>query len=113
MRTVLLAMCLATGCMSIAVTEINHPPHALSRRLPDEVEVFSSGAPTRSHVDVALISVRDTVHPDMAHFVDVLRDTAGKMGCDAIALQPADIHHVGLVATCIVYSDQPPSMARE
>ena len=110
MRTVLVAACLASGCVSVSITEINRPPHPLSKRLSADVEVFTSNAPARSHVDVAVITADGDASLDK--FIATLREKAAAIGCDAISIQPV-VQQAHLAGTCIVYSDLPPSMARE
>ena len=120
------ALVLVVGCgTSIQATSINPSPRPLVARSPASVELFTSGAPARPHVDVALLEAEATSSlstdrtPEM---LSELRERGAQMGCDAIVLggvtsrQPSPgeaetwlVDHPGsrrgLVATCIVYSD--------
>jgi hypothetical protein len=63
---------------------------------PSEIEVFASGPPTRSHVDLGLIDLYGVHLPE--GWIASLRVEASKLGCDAVFLgqQPR--------AVCIVYT---------
>ena len=52
---------LAGGCGTfVKATALNPAPHVLTPRQYEAVVVFSSGAPARPHVDVALLEVEQT-----------------------------------------------------
>ena len=67
-------------------TPINAPPAAMTARAPASVEVFTSGTPTRAHVDVALIQVDPEPLADdsTSNLLVALRGKAAAMGCDAV-----------------------------
>ena len=109
------------GCGTwVDATPLNAPPHALSPRAPESVEIYASGAPSRPHVDVALLRA-DQVNrsnADMATMMRKLRVQAAKMGCDAIVVSGAteqagaptgssfallDPGTHSLLATCLAY----------
>jgi hypothetical protein len=115
------------GCGTFAeTTPLNAPPHALSPRPPEDVEVYSSSPPAKAHVDLALIQVdqRNGTTADMAEMVAKVREQAGQMGCDAIFVSGASERagasggahlldpgsHL-LLATCIAYLEPTPIRA--
>ena len=109
----------ALGCGTVVeATPLNVPPRALAARPPSTVEVYTSGPPSRSHIDVALLRAEQT-NGDVVHSSEMLRELiakAAQIGCDAIVisgfaeragatgqarlLDPGS--HV-LLATCIAY----------
>jgi len=119
---------LAVGCgTSIQATAINPAPRPLSPRPPASVELLTSGAPQRSHVDVAFLEAEEassfSTHgtPEM---LAKLRERGAQMGCDAVViggLSSRDpgigdaeawiVEHPkgrkGIYATCIVYTEPP------
>jgi hypothetical protein len=120
----ILAGSLFAGCGTfVDFTPLNDSPCPLSPRSPGSVEVFSSGAPTRPHVDVALVEAKQTHslnEQGTGLMVQRMREQAAALGCDAIVLgsvtdhqgaQPGsgwDLLDPGATkrqATCIVYQD--------
>ncbi len=110
------------GCgTSIETTSLSSAPRPLYQRDPATVELYSSGAPTRPHVDFALLradQVNGGSSADTGEMVTQLRAQAAKMGCDAIVLGAAtkragippssslyflDPGAHGMSATCLVY----------
>jgi hypothetical protein len=92
---------LTVGCtFANQYTALREPPHPLVSRPPSEIEIFSSSAPRRAHVDLGLIYVRVIGGWDAQ--IRALRDAGSAHGCDALALSG------GWGATCIVYMDVPP-----
>jgi hypothetical protein len=84
---------LAPGCLSTTsadFTALNPYPHALVARAPAQVEVFSSAAPARPHVDVGLITVEEgqTGGGTPDELLGLLRQTAAERGCDAVVVAP-------------------------
>jgi hypothetical protein len=112
------------GCGTfVEATPLNAAPRALSPRPAEQVEVYSSSPPTRTHVDVALIQAdqRNGSSADLAEMVAKIREQAGQMGCDAIVVSGAserpgaagDAHLLDpgshlLLATCIAYLEPTP-----
>lgn len=77
----------ASGCVtaSVETTRLNTPPHPLVSRPARTVELYSSSAPTRPHVDVALLRAkRANVATDTPRMVQWLVERAGQLGCDAL-----------------------------
>lgn len=115
---------------SIKPTALNPAPHPMYARPAAAVEVFTSGAPPRPHVDVALLEAEESSRfstADTGDMIGALRTRAGAMGCDAVVISGATSRdpgmrdseawlyenrheRKGLFATCIVYSDAPPLM---
>jgi hypothetical protein len=116
-----------SGCAETTVTytPLNLPPHALTARRPEQVEVFSSTQPERPHVDVGLISVQEGTggYETPATLIQALRQSGAEKGCDALLLAPpsstntpTDLISVErsfqvYSATCIVYRTTPPGNA--
>ena len=124
---VVLSGALVGGCGTfVDFTPINDPPHPLRARSAASVEVLSSGAPARPHVDVALVEVEQTHslnEQGTGLMIQRMREQAAAIGCDAIVLngvtdhqgaQPGsgwDLVDPGATkreATCVVYDDPEP-----
>jgi hypothetical protein len=127
-----LAVCLG-GCAETTVaytplnyTPLNQPPHDLKPRAPEQIQIFSSGAPERPHVDVGLLSVQEGSggYETQASLIDALRQSAAAKGCDALMLMPPrttrtptdfpgplDTVYQVYSATCIVYLTTEPGDA--
>lgn len=121
---------LLVGCgTSIRTTTINASPRPLAPRDPATVELFTSGAPPRPHVDVALFEAEESSSfsvegtPEM---LGHLRTRGARLGCDAVVIGGMSSRDPGLAdteswlvknpksrkgiyATCIVYVDEPPA----
>ena len=94
-----------SGCMAptyIQPTPINPPPHPLTRRPADSVEVFASTRPERPFVDVAYLQATLRTSDGFGSIVADFRAKAGAMGCDAIIFNGHDAK-TDYSATCIVY----------
>jgi hypothetical protein len=117
---------LLVGCGAwSSQTFINPAPHPMAARPPASVEVFTAGAPTRPHVDVALLEVRQRdgwSFSTTAVMIAQLREDAAEMGCDGIVVTGPNNHTVdsglgtgtlhGFFATCVAYTDLSPVAAR-
>src|SRR5579863_7942781 len=83
------------GCIGMfpqdVVNPLNAPPHPMTARTPDSVEVFTAGPPTRPRVDVAVLVNNITTDP-----LGDLRRRAAALGCDGLVID-------GSTNTCIVY----------
>ena len=84
------------GC-SAQFVPTNPYPHASTPHPPSNIEVFSSGPPTREHVDVGVIQVWGMGWDEYLH---QLRDEASRRGCDAVVIG----HRF---STCVVYTGGP------
>ncbi len=108
------SIALAACGLSVTTAAINAPPHPMYARPVETVEILGSGPPSRPHVDVMLIhaGVGDRKLP-LTDMVDALRTKAAMAGCDAlVVMSAAGRGNVdGLLATCVAYTDAPPSMA--
>ncbi|HEY1817540.1 MAG TPA: hypothetical protein VGG74_34610 [Kofleriaceae bacterium] len=112
----LLAAVLGAGCLPPSViqytdTTMNPPPRPLVAKAPADVELFTSGAPARPHVDVALLWVDSLVDRSIGELLTQLRVEGAKKGCDAVVVTNMQI--VGYdrganariaIATCIAYT---------
>lgn len=123
-----LALVLAAGCgTSIHTTPINPAPRPMAPRDPASVELFTSGAPQRAHVDVAFIEAEESssfsTHgtPEM---LNELRQKGARLGCDAVVIGGLTSRDPGVTdteswlvenpkgrkgvfATCIVFTEPP------
>lgn len=113
-RFVVIAFGIAAGCGTvIAETPVNPAPRPMPPRADTSVEVYTSAAPARPHVDVSYLEAsQDTYsYDDTATMLGKLRSHAAELGCDAIVvagLTNATFDHrslKGIVATCIAYTD--------
>lgn len=94
------------------------PPHTLTPKSPDAVEVIVGPAPDRPAVAIGTLEGTSSAHPPtgdghedvLAH----LREAAGEQGCDAIVLSPIEqklyatsngtpLYRAHQNATCLVY----------
>jgi hypothetical protein len=114
----LLAIFTLAACgTAITQTGINAPPHAMTSRSPASVEIFSSGPPTRPHVDVAVLEGQQQSEWSLDNQSDIIRQLrarAAEMGCDGLVITGPDngaagnrdytttLH--GFLATCIAYT---------
>jgi hypothetical protein len=122
----LLALLAFAACgTTIRETQVNSAPRPMPPRSPASVELFTSGAPARPHVDVALIEAEEQSSfstsrtPDM---LNRLRERGAQRGCDAIVVGGMSSRDPGITdaetwlnnrakgrrgvfATCIVYTD--------
>jgi hypothetical protein len=127
-RMVALAAWVASGCgTSVTETYVNGPPGTAIPRSPRSVRIFTSGPPSRPHMDVALLEVEQTHglnEQGTALMIDRLRERAAQMGCDAVVvggIRERDGFPPGsgfylldpgattLHATCIVFTDRQPA----
>jgi len=88
------------GCgTSTRTTLVNPAPHAMAPRPPATVEIFTSGAPARPHVDVAVIEAEESSGLSLADTSDMLaalRERGAKMGCDGVVLGGASSRDPGV-----------------
>jgi len=91
-RFALLFATLLSACATTSVdySPLNPPPRALSPRSPASVEVFSSSAPDRPHVDVGMITVEEGDFGERSpqELLGLLRQNAAWQGCDALVVAP-------------------------
>jgi hypothetical protein len=130
----LLPLLLAAGCgTSITATQVNAPPRPMGPRPAATVEMFTSGAPAKPHVDVALLEAEEasslSTH-GTAEMLNKLRERGAQMGCDGIVVGGMSSRDPGLTdkeswlvdrprgrkgifATCIVYTFERPVAAAD
>ena len=98
---------LLCGCAAGLVdTQVNPMPHAVSPRPASAVEVFTSAAPTREHVDVSMIDGQGGMGEDKAVVLGEMRTHAGALGCDGLVISQEHTDESGktnMRGTCIVY----------
>src|SRR5688572_32700600 len=120
-----LAASLAACGTTIRETVINHPPRPMAARPPESVEMFTSGAPTRPHVDVAFLEAEESTSfstDGTADMLAKLRKRGAERGCDGIVIGGLSSRDPGLndgeswwnhdakarkgvYATCIMYTE--------
>ena len=116
MRSTFLALSLLTtaGCThEFTYTKLNDPPHALTPRRMEDVEVFRGQPPGREDVEIGFIeTLKPRVNRDAEispTIVDHFRKKAGELGCEFIVLeskQPVNAPPARadrFRAACIVY----------
>ncbi len=128
----LLLLCVGCGT-SIHATTLNPSPVAMQPRPAMAVELYTSGAPHRPHVDIALLEAEESSSFSLdktAEMLGKLRERAGAMGCDAIVIGGMSSRDPGLrdkeswlvenpkgrkgiFATCIVYTAPPEPVASQ
>lgn len=93
----------ATWCYRsyVVTTMLGPKPTQLQPRESMTVEVLSSGAPARPHLDVALLHAHVDNFHDRGALIEALRTEAAGMGCDAIVV--ANVIWPNADATCVVY----------
>jgi len=121
-----LLVCAASCALSsVETTLLNAPPHPLVARPARSVEIYASSAPTRPHVDVALLRAdQANFGTDTARMVQSLAERAGELGCDALYVSGAseraaargdwallDPGSHNLFGTCIAYLPESPTEA--
>jgi len=81
------------GCgIGVAYVPLNPPPHMMTARPKEQVELFASKLPDRPYVEVASIEVQqeDYNHASPAQLTDKLRELAGRRGCEGLVLSGAN-----------------------
>jgi len=115
----------ASACVgsTVETTRLNAAPRPLVARPAQSVEIYSSSAPTRPHLDVALLRAdQSNFGTDTPQMVRALAERAGELGCDALFISgtserpggvPGDFYYLldpgshALFGTCIVYVPEP------
>jgi hypothetical protein len=92
----LTCLALVVGCSGCSTQFVptNPYPHALTPHSPESIEVFTSGPPTRPHVDVGIIHLWGMGWDE---YLRDLRDEAARRGCDAVVIGHG-------FSTCVVYT---------
>jgi hypothetical protein len=107
-RVVVLSVVLLAACGGgVPYTASNAPPHAMTARTPESVEVFAQ-APQREHVEVGSYATSPS-NADKTAVMRHLRAEAADKGCDALVV--SGTNEAGYKATCIVYRDSGPGPA--
>ena len=116
----------AAACgIDVAYLPLNPPPHLMTPRPKEQVELFASKLPDRPFVEVGSIEVQqeDYNHASPQQLTERMRELAGRRGCEGLILAGANdgtsvsggvSNGTGFVsgrtlkgyrATCIVYKD--------
>jgi hypothetical protein len=111
-----LALGLAACGTTIRQIPTNAPPHPLTARPAESVEVFTATQPQRPFVEVAFFEAQQESAvslDDQSAVFAKLREQAGQAGCDGLIINGpndsvvGDRHNVntlrGYAGTCIVY----------
>lgn len=111
-----LALGLAACGTTIHQIATNQPPHPLSPRPAESVEVFTATQPQRPFVEVMYFEAQQESQvslDDQGAVFAKLREQAGQAGCDGLIINGpndsvvGDRHNVntlrGYAGTCIVY----------
>jgi hypothetical protein len=113
LSSLLVAASLAfTGCAAhVYTTALNPAPGPMSAREPAQVELFSSGPPTRPHVDVAVYQAEPGIDESTTGtLISRMRERAASEGCDGLVItqvanqQIKNEDRVTVTGTCIVYT---------
>ncbi|HEX4451243.1 MAG TPA: hypothetical protein VH143_10260 [Kofleriaceae bacterium] len=112
--TLLVASTLAAGCFPSTISSmsatLNPAPRPMAARAAADVELFTSGAPARPHVDVELLWIDSGVDHGIAELLAQARLEGARHGCDGVVVGNMQI--VGYdkspdariaIATCIAY----------
>lgn len=102
---------LLAGCEnSVSYAPIIHPSHRLSPRSVASVEVFAVTPPSRPHKDIGILQVAEGLGQNGSTdgMIASARETAARIGCDAILVTSIDTLGGGhrpanIQASCIVY----------
>lgn len=128
MRPLLAALLLAAACgPKITMVKTNPPPHALTPKPADAVEIFTTKLPGRPYAEVAVFSASKGKAED---HIDALRARAGEYGCDGLVFTVMPSQHTTTAssgqigepsttttatsvgsssATCVAWIDAPPA----
>jgi hypothetical protein len=111
-RSVAVVSLLASCAVTLGYTASNPPPHALSSRAPESVEIHTATSSDRPFVDIGVYEATiDSIGDDRDKVMKRMRVAAGRRGCDALLVDaavaaptPAGPSVDTLYrATCIVY----------
>jgi len=99
------------GCPAqVYYTGLLVPPHPLSPRRPEDVQILAVTPPTRPHTDVGLYQITSGIDADdSAAMIRRLRTEAAARGCDAILItsidnQASKYAAPNVQASCVVYN---------
>jgi hypothetical protein len=113
---VLLPLLVATACTTTTrLTATNPPPRPMAQRAPETVEVYVGTRPARPFVEVGLLDDRRgifVVDPSgwpWPRFIQYARESAARVGCDAVVLESQGVAKKGFWGTCLLYTGSSPS----
>jgi hypothetical protein len=84
-----LALLVAACGTTTQVVPTNPSPRALVPRSPDAVDVFTTSAPPRPFVEVAIIQARQSSQysvDSMPEIIAAMREQAARVGCDGVVI---------------------------
>jgi hypothetical protein len=94
-RTLVFLLLLAlAGCfrteptMSFVNSNIPHRP--MIERRPDQVQLYASGPPKRSYVEVGMLQGQGGEYDSPSQVLELMRKEAGRLGCEALIVIGAD-----------------------
>jgi hypothetical protein len=100
-----------SGCaIKTKYEEVNPPPHAMTSKEDDAVEVLTL-PPSRAHVEVGTVIMYQSGPGDGDDAITAaLRRRAARQGCDAVVLHRRGSQEGGGIdsAACLVYTDGAP-----
>jgi hypothetical protein len=84
-------------------TRTGDESRGMQPRGPAQVEVFTTGAPARPHLEMGFIDADRDGHDVIAQ----MREYAGKLGCDALVMHEGGEVTSALRGSCLVYTAPP------
>jgi hypothetical protein len=125
LKSIVLVSLLGACGTSMQYVPLNAPPHPMTPRSPDSVEVFMGKQPDRQYVEVGTLESQQSSEfstDDKAAIIGKMRADAAQRGCDGLLFVGTNDQTVvsgnngnvntatlaGYRATCIVYNGAPP-----
>jgi hypothetical protein len=94
MRTLLPALALLAACgTTTRFVATNPSPHPLAAKSADKVDIYTSGQPQVSYVEVGIIQSRQSSGfsvDEMPQVLSKMRTEAAKIGCDGVIVNGAN-----------------------
>jgi hypothetical protein len=102
----ILALPVLGACGSdISYTPLNAPPHPMSARAPETVEVHRLPPNQRAFVETGTLDETGYWGGGTDHAESLLRQRAGEIGCDALVIQGYVQGGARYRAICLVYTN--------
>ena len=117
MVSLAIALLFLGGCgTQISYVATNPPPQDLTPTVAESVEVYTTGVPAQSYVEIGIMEAREGVFDDMPSMIAAMREEAAAHGCDALVItesaEVVETNYEGNVDTrrqfhgaCVVYVD--------
>lgn len=116
-----MAVAAFAGCGAAGVqhAQLHRPPHALSPKSPEQVEIFPHKNPSAPYIEVFRLELADDHNHARGEVLRQMRAKAGELGCDGLVLdgedfdEPSEAPHLVTSASrrraiCIVYTGEKP-----